>query len=459
MPVNSFENYPMSWKPDKRLLKSPLYFLASSLEYDILNGYLLPNTKLPPQRELADYLDINLSTVTRAFKICEVKGLIYAVIGSGTFVAPKGGNAIFIAYDDTNKSYIDMSVIKPLDCCNALVTEAIKSIANKNYLEKLLNYEHHLGIPYHRMAAKRWMQGSNMDIPIDNIAITSGGQNSLTLILISLFDPGDKIAVDTYTYPNFIELANMLNIQLIPIGADVRGMLPERLDAACNKNNIKGIYLHPSCSNPTAVILDMERRVEMAEVIKKHKLILIEGDSYSFLAPQGYLPISHFVPEQFVYSLSTSKSLCSGIRVGFIAYANQFAKKINRGIININVKTSSLNGEIITELINTGIADKIIAQKKEIVKERNALYQQYFKVENPNENPLSFFRWVPLSKKYQPKQFEQDALAHGIRLYHSYRFLTGKDEPSQFIRISLTSVKDSVELDKGLCLLKSLLND
>ena len=58
-------------------------------------AYLSPNTKLPPQRELADYLDINLSTVTRAFKICEVKGLIYAVTGSGTFVAPNVGNAIF----------------------------------------------------------------------------------------------------------------------------------------------------------------------------------------------------------------------------------------------------------------------------------------------------------------------------------------------------------------------------
>ena len=72
-----------------------------------------------------------------------------------------------------------------------------------------------------------------MDVSIENIAITSGGQNSLTLILMSLFNPGDKIAVDTYTYPNFIELANMLNIHLIPIEGDTFGMMPERLDAAC----------------------------------------------------------------------------------------------------------------------------------------------------------------------------------------------------------------------------------
>ncbi|AJD26608.1 PLP-dependent aminotransferase family protein [Clostridium botulinum] len=458
MPVNSFENYPMSWKLDKRQLGSPLYLsIASLLEYDILNGYLAPNTKLPPQRELADYLDINLSTITRAFKICEAKGLIYAVIGSGTFVSPNAGSAIFLADNDANKNYIEMGVIKPLDCSNILVAETIKSIANKNYLEKLLDYRHPLGCPYHRMAAKKWMQCFSMDVSIENIAITSGGQNAITLLLISIFNPGDKIAVDTYTYPNFIELANMLNIQLIPIEADKLGIIPERLDLACSINHIKGIYINPSCSNPTAVIMDMKRRKEIADVIKKHKLILMEDDIYSFLAPQGYLPISHFIPEQFIYILSISKALSSGMRVGFMGYANQFVEKITRGIYNINIKTSSLNAEIITEMINTGIADKIIRQKKEIAEERNELYKQYFEITNPHENPLSFFRWLPLCQKYQGKQFEQDALKHGIRVYHSYRFLTGKDESAQFIRISLTSVTDSEELDKGLRMLNDFL--
>ncbi|WP_338020488.1 PLP-dependent aminotransferase family protein [Priestia megaterium] len=408
MPVNSFENYPMSWKPDKRKLGSPLYLsIASLLEYDILNGYLKPNTKLPPQRELADYLDINLSTITRAFKICEVKNLIYAVTGSGTFVAPNAGNAIFIADSETNKNYIEMGVIKPLDSFNVFVAEAIKSTADKNYLEKLLDYGHPLGIPYHRMAAKQWLQRFNMDVDVENIFITSGGQNSFTLILISLFQAGDKIAVDSYTYPNFVELANMLNIKLVPIGGDTLGMMPDQLDFICRKTNLQGIYLNPSCNNPTTVTMDMNRRKDIAEVIKRHGLILMEDDIYSFLAPQDYLPVSHFVPEQFVYINSISKSISSGMRVGFIAFANKFTDKITRGIFNINIKTSALNAEVITELINTGVADKIISQKKELAKECNLIYQKYFKVDNPYENPLSFFRWLPLAHKYQPQQFER----------------------------------------------------
>ncbi|MCY8859109.1 PLP-dependent aminotransferase family protein [Bacillus atrophaeus] len=457
MPVNSFEHYPMTWKPDRTQLAPPIYqSIATQLEYDILNGFLAPHTKLPPQRELADYLDINLSTVTRAFKLCEVKGLIYGITGSGTYVAPHVSNALF-SEDNDNKNVIEMGLIEPLDHSNSLVAEVIQNIAEKNYLEKLLDYRNPLGMPYHKMAAKKWMERFNLEVPIENIVITSGGQNSLTLILMSLFNAGDKIAVDTYTYPNFIELANMLNISLVPIDGDSFGMMPERLEEACRKNRLNGIYLIPSCNNPTAVTMDMNRRKEIAKMIRKYNLTLLEDDIFSFLAPEGFVPISYFVPDQFVYSLSVSKSLSSGMRVGFLAFANQFIDKITHGIFNINVKTSAFNAEVITELINTGCAEKIISQKKNISKERNLLYQKYFQMNNPNENPLTFFRWIPLDKKYQMEEFEQDALAQGIRIYHSDRFLAKKDETNQFIRISLTSAKTYEELDKGLRTLKDFL--
>lgn len=74
MPVNSFENYPMSWKPSLKNTTGPKYLaLVRLLEEDIKSGALQPGTKLPPQRELADFLDVNLSTISRAFKIVRAK--------------------------------------------------------------------------------------------------------------------------------------------------------------------------------------------------------------------------------------------------------------------------------------------------------------------------------------------------------------------------------------------------
>ncbi len=458
MPVNSFENYYMSWRPQKNNLKSPLYkSIANQLEFDIMNGYIAPNTKLPPQRELADFLDVNLSTITRAFKICESRGLIYAIMGSGTFVSQNARSSISITDNNVNKEYIDMSVIKPLDCCNQYALETIKKISEKNYLDKLLDYSHPRGIPYHRIATQKWMNMFGCDVPIENIAITSGGQNTILLALIALFEAGDKIAVDTFTYPNFIELAKMLSINLIPIESDSKGMIAEKLDKACVLYDIKGIYINSSCSNPTSILMEMDRRKELSIVIRKYNLILLEDDSYSFINPKGFLPISYFVPEQFVYMLSTSKALISGLRVGYIGYSNQFSSRIEKGIFNTNVKTSSLNAEIVTELINSGLAEEIIERKKELVLERNKLFDRYFENRNPNMNPFTFYRCVYLKNKYDLLEFEEGALDYEISIYHSNRFLTGKNDDFQFARVSLVSMSNIAELEVGLIRLRAYL--
>ncbi|MDQ0205718.1 aminotransferase-like domain-containing protein [Alkalicoccobacillus murimartini] len=453
MPVNSFDDYLLTWKPEKSKLSSPLYrSIASMLEYDIINGFLLPHTKLPPQRELADYLDINLSTMTRAFKLCEVKGLIYAITGSGTYVAPSVRNAI---YSKEYQNIIEMGIIHPIDETNKMVSDTVKNIVNKDYLESLLNYSYPLGMPYHLMAAKKWIEKANLDMSVDNISITSGGQNTLALALTTMFNPGDKLAVDVYTYPNFIELANLLHIQLVPVKSDETGMIPAELEAVCNL--VQGVYLIPTCQNPTAVTMDMQRRKELAKIINTHRLTLIEDDIFSFLGEENLLPISHFVPNHFVYGISTSKSINSGLRIGYVAYSNQFIDKIQNGIFNLNVKTSSFNAEVITELINNGVAEQIVLRKKQLIQERNKIYTKYFNIP-ANELKLSFFRWLPIPLK-AAVNIEARALEQGIQIYHSDRFLTKKHSEAQFIRLSISSPKDTNELETGLLTLKNMLGN
>ncbi|WP_331280893.1 GntR family transcriptional regulator [Paenibacillus massiliensis] len=141
----------MSWKPDKSRLKRPVYrSLSQLLEYDITHGFLAPGTKLPPQRELADYLDVNFTTITRAYKECELKGLIYGVTGSGTYVAPNAARSITIAKEQASNQDIELGFVTSFDQTNDLVQEAIKNVAEKTYLEHLLNYNDPSGIPHQK---------------------------------------------------------------------------------------------------------------------------------------------------------------------------------------------------------------------------------------------------------------------------------------------------------------------
>ena len=77
----TFDHLPLTWKPCIVATHKPFYLaLAEKLEWDIKNGVLLPGTTLPPQRELAYFLDVNVSTISRAFKICTQKGLLSGTV-------------------------------------------------------------------------------------------------------------------------------------------------------------------------------------------------------------------------------------------------------------------------------------------------------------------------------------------------------------------------------------------
>lgn len=73
-----------------------------------------------------------------------------------------------------------------------------------------------------------------------------------------------------------------------------------------------------------------------------------------------------FIPDQTIYICGTSKSICSGLRIAYMVFGEQFREKILKGIFNINVKTSSFDAEIITELILNGTAYQIVNEKKAV---------------------------------------------------------------------------------------------
>ncbi|MFD4815808.1 aminotransferase-like domain-containing protein [Peribacillus butanolivorans] len=462
MPVNSFDNYPMSWKPDKKALKRPYYkSLASLLEQDITNGFLAPGTKLPPQRELADFLDLNFTTITRAYKICEVKGLIYAVTGRGTFVAPNATRSITISTDKTANS-IDLGFVASFEQTNDIVKDTIQKTVNKSYLKQLLNYNDPTGIPHQKTAALNWMESFGIHTDQEHIAIVSGAQNALAIALAALFEPGNRIATDLYTYSNFIELAKMFHIKLVPIPGDQFGMLPEELEKQCCQINIDGIFLMPSCNNPTTVMISNFRKQELAAVIRKYRLILIEDDIHAFLTA-GIIsdyqqPMFHLLPEQSVYICGTSKSICSGLRVAYMVYGDSLREKIFQAIFNINVKTSSFDAEVITELILSGKAYEIVSQKKQLAQSANDIYLEYFPLIKNVGHPLSFYRWLPIQGHNDALQLETDLKRHGIRVFHSDRFLTGQTTPDKYLRIALSSTNSFDELKTGLKILKQYLN-
>jgi DNA-binding transcriptional MocR family regulator len=457
MPINSFENYPMSWKPQKRDLEKPYYLsIASHLEKDILDGKLMENTKLPPQRELADFLDLNLSTITRAYKICELKGLLYAVTGKGTFVSP--GVSVRDTFLARNRAVIEMGMIKPFYECNQTVLNAAQVVVSKQENVKLFEYSNPLGTNRQIMAAFKWLHFLGVEVEKENIMLAAGAQNALAVVMISLFKEGDKIAVDTFTYTNFKGLANFLRIQLVPVEADEFGMNPDALQKTCKNAEIKGVYLMPTCSNPTSVFMPMERRQEIADLVHEFDMLLIEDDIYSFLAPAGVKPFFSIIPEQTFHICSISKSLCAGLRVAFLAFPAKYKDALISGMLNINLKTVSLNGEIFAELIESGKAFDILRNKITLAKKRNQIFQSIFEYPVTDE-VVRFFYWLPIPNHLTSEEVELLALKNGIHVLGSHRFAMRNDQNSFNVRVSIVSPDTEDALKKGLLILRNVLEN
>lgn len=460
MPVNSFDSYPLTWNPDKASLTPPYYkALAEDLEAKIKAGMLAPGAKLPPQREIADYLDLNYTTITRAYELCKKKGLIYGTVGKGTFVAPHSAEDITITAPSLTTPFIELGMVNGFSEYSEPVERATQAVVEKGYLRSLYEYSHPAGHPHQLAAAVRWMEQLGVHTDSEHTAIFSGAQNALMVALVSLFSPGDKIAVDPYTYSNLIELGKLLHISLVPVVGDGDGMLPEELDKACAQNHISGIYLMPMCANPTAITMPLSRREELAEVIQRNGLALIEDDISSWMdAAAGTVLPSLFdlLGGQGIYICGMSKSLCPGLRIAYMTFGETYKKAILHGLFNINIKTSSLDAEIITELILNGDAYKIAVHKQQLAEKSCAVFTKYFPEVQATIN-ASYFKWVPLSTQSPAEKVELELMQKGVRVYHSMRFsVRGKQEQS-FLRIALCSAGNSRNLEKGLGILQNYL--
>ncbi|WP_394916823.1 PLP-dependent aminotransferase family protein [uncultured Robinsoniella sp.] len=451
MPVNSFENYPMSWRPKLSRENTPLYLsIAAALEKDIAAGNLQPNDKLPPQRELADYLDVNLSTVTRAFKLCESKGLISGTIGKGTYVASDVSANLPMLSENKESNCINLGASHPLYQQNRYITQMLKKLPSRINIDNLLKYTDISGSELQKESACIWLHKLGIPAQSKNILITSGLQNSLTVILASLFRYGDKIATNSLTYPGIKNIANMLGIILIPIPYRNRKMDLKYLEQICKTENIKGIYVIPDSHNPTTVTMELNERIHLSSMIEKYALINIEDGTYTFLSEKPNLSLYELIPDHTIHICTLSNSLSAGLRISFLAAPLAFRESLLTGIRNINVMSSPIETELAAQLIQTGIAQRITSDKIPEIIKRNRITENLLAGNDLWGSQRSQFRWLILRNSINSHELEIYLRKKGVQVFCSERFLVGNSTLIPAIRLAVCSPDSHADLARGL---------
>ncbi|MFD2210372.1 PLP-dependent aminotransferase family protein [Virgibacillus halophilus] len=458
MPVNSFENYPMSWKPSIDKTKKPIYqVLAEQLKQDILNEVLLPGTKLPPQRELADYLDLNLSTISKAFKVCELKGLISASVGSGTFISYDALSNAYLLEDAKPKHLIEMGATLPDNASYEPLLHELKGMLKEPDYEKWFGYGRANENLWQKDAAVKLIRRGGFETTVDRILFANGGQNAIAATLASLCQPGDRIGVDPHTYPGLKTVAAILSIQIVPIKSEDYAMSPTAFEYACKNENIKGIYLIPDYHNPTASRMSVDNRKEIAAIAKKYNQFIIEDAAYHLHNEKPLPALASFAPEQAIYIASLSKSLAPGLRLAYVAVPSQFKKLISKALYNLNVSVSPLLAELTARTIVSNQFEVLIEQHRKQTVRRNRVVNQYLADYTCAGLETGIFRWLLLPGKITGAEFELLAAQQGVQVYAAERFVVGNSCPERAVRIAVCAPETIEELERGLIILQRLL--
>jgi DNA-binding transcriptional MocR family regulator len=459
MPVNSFENYPMSWKPVLEKNAKPLYLaLASQLEQDILSGKILPGTQLPPQRELADFLDINVSTVSKAFKVCELKGLLSATVGSGTFVSFDALSNAYLLGEGRPKDLIELGATIPEPASYEPLMLQLKNLLHESDFAKWFSYSRPGDMLWQKDAAVKLMGRGGFHTDIESILFANGGQNAITAVLAGLCRHGDKIGADPHTYPGLKTSAGMLGIQLIPIKQNDDGMDEEALIYACKNENLKGIYLMPDYQNPTTVRMSLAHRQALARIAKDYNIFVIEDAAYHLLVREPIPAVAEFAPEQTIHIASLSKTIAPSLRLAYVAAPEHYRKSLANALYNLNISVSPLLAELAARMIVSNQIETIIESHCQNTRDRNRLVTKYLSAYDCRGEDTGIFHWLRLPLSVSGKDFEALASEHGVQVYAAERFSVGSTVPEKAVRISVGAPERLEELERGLKILRQLLD-
>jgi len=446
--------YPKVFNTNQALYKA----IADAIERDIHQGILKQGDKMPPQRQLADRIGVNLTTITRAYREALKRDLIETFKGDGTYVKTRDNDSLTNKGTSQKPSSFEFGFANPGTSSTEPLADILRTLSNDRSKLDIFNYVENIGLMRHRDIAAKWLsQYGFRNLNANQVIITNGAMNAIVCFLVGILKAGDTIATDTLTFAGLIGSAKLHHINLVPIEMDNEGMMPDVLDAACKAGGIKAVYLMPNMHNPTSKVMSDQRKSDIAAVIVKHDILLIEDDIFSFTNLDSTSAISAQIPHNSFFICSLSKVLYPGLRIAFAKVPDQYYHQYVDALIHTVWMASPLNAEIITQIIESGIIHKLSADNRALISKRQHFARQLFDENVLSSNQESMYIWLTLPDRWTSDDFEHVALLNGIRIISANKFFVGKGTCPNAVRISLTSEPDYHLFCKGLTKLNDLL--
>lgn len=356
---------------------------SSEIREKIDHGYYHTGEKLPSIRDMSVSRGVSVSTVQEAYQLLEDSGILFSKPKSGYYVKRRQNTELlpdtsrpeqkpvaianwekaleltttssqhgFIAFGGGGPD-ISLKTLKPLQRIHAEIA--------RQQPRRIFDNVKGNGSLELRTQIVRLMQNSGCYLHADDIIITTGCQEALSLGLKSITEPGDIVAIDSPSFYGSMQAIQSNNLKVIEIPTHPEtGINLQALEMALEQWTIKAIQLIPTSNNPLGYIMPDENKLKLLALAKRFDFAIIEDDIFGDLVYQKPRPrtIKSYDTEGRVLLCSSfSKTVAPGLRVGWIA-AGSYGKLVTHLKFVSSLGSTTLPQLALAEFIEQGHYDK-----------------------------------------------------------------------------------------------------
>lgn len=427
---------------------------------DIERGILRVGTRLPPHRELAYRLGVSVQTVSLSYKEAGRRGYLRSEVGRGTFVRSRVTERVSrFMLDRSPDDLADFSIVRAVytERHEQAMKALLRAMAEEDNSAWMRPCRPIAGFDGHREAGRMWLRRLNMETDTEHLLVTTGAAQALFVALATVVQPGDVVLAEQLTDHGVIGLASVLGFTLRGLPTDGEGILPDAFDSACTAGKVKALVCIPSFGNPARYMAGAQRRIEIARVAERHGVFVVEDEVYKPLLEEKLPAIAAMLPELGFFATSLTKSVLTGLRVGYLAVPAQFSIRAASILRVTSWSAAPVVAEMASRWIESGVAQELVAVQRAEISARQAIIAEVLgdAVVNPHQHALSV--WVTIPDHWTEEALVRTLFGRGVAVTPSDPFVVGTARPTGGIRICPGGRLSPARLRRGLEIVRQTL--
>jgi len=454
----------------------PIYQqIYEELREAILTGTLPELTRLPPERTLAEKLNVNRSTVVHAYRELVTDGLIEQRVGSGSRVARAAGHpprSADVPWWVTLPPWRVGSFPQVLgELAATLHGERISFVQGVPPLEPsplgelaksfarvagdpayVLTYGDSEGHAPLREAIATRMRRRGCRIDPRDVLVLTGSTQGISLVAQSLAEPGDEIIVEAPTYPGALQIFQIAGLRAIPVAVDEEGMRVDHVEAILRTRRPRFIYTMPALHNPTGVTMNADRRERLVTLAERARVPIVEDDPYGELVESTAAPLVSHSPDYVVHLSTFSKTIAPSLRLGWITAPRPIFERLLMRKQSYDMATSLYVQAGVCDYLANAYDEHLVRLRSELA-ERRAIAREAIAEYLPKTMRLAkggggFYLWLTAPREMRARALLDAAERNGATFLFGEAFFAASGGDHNF-RLAITPVSRE-ELVEGI---------